>query len=203
MGFVNGLDTRWFKDRDVFGMVFHDPKSKVVGVLLQLGHKKVTLNHLVDVCFLCWFCLEKCLELVVFSQQKTPTMRVFWSVVLNATPGWNGIPRNCWDPQWNSWRFFGWIYGESLRGGHWSQVVSRVTWAFPRGLFGHCVNLGVFKMFIPKKVILEKHPCIINCKHNDNFWKYVWTLKTFIYIYILYVYIYIYIYCKYIVYIDL
>ena len=138
MGFVNGMDTRWFKDRDVFGMVFHDPKSKVVGVLLQLGHKKVTLNHLVDVCFLCWFCLEKCLELVVFSQQETPTIEGFlisrpkchprFLAAFQATVGiHSGIHGG----------FFGWIYGESLRGGHWSQV--------SRGLFlvGFCQTVSI------------------------------------------------------------
>ena len=59
--------------------------------------------------------------------------------------------------------------------GNLSEVVTGVTChvGFSSWAFGHCVNLGVFEMFIPKRVILEKHPCIINCKHNDNCWKYV------------------------------
>ena len=48
--------------------------------------------------------------------------------------------------------------------GNLSDVVTgvrcHVSLAFPRGLLSLCQS-WCFEMFIPKRVILEKHPCII------------------------------------------
>lgn len=129
-------------------MVFHDPKSKVVGVLLQLRHKKVTSNHLVDVwthAWSWWYSPNKKHPPFSGFLISRPKCHPRFPMAFQGTVGiHSGIHGG----------FFGWIYGESLR--RWS-LESRVTWAFPRGLFGHCVNLGVFEMCIPKRVILEKN----------------------------------------------